>query len=156
MNARILIVDDHEIVREGIRTLLAKMRPEWVIAGEAADGLSAIQLIRDLSPDVVVLDLTMPGISGFETATRIRKLGLKNRILVFTTHEFERLDDEVRQVGADGYVLKTQAARNLVAAIDTLLAGGTFFGAPTQPQREPNDAPNSGTIFRIRLKIAPA
>jgi DNA-binding NarL/FixJ family response regulator len=156
MNARIVIVDDHEIVREGIRTLLAKTRPEWIISGEAADGITAVQMIRDLSPDIVVLDLTMPGISGFETAARIRKLGLRSRILVFTTHEFERLDNEVRQVGADGYVLKTQAARNLVAAIDALLAGGTFFGAPTQPQSEPNEGPNSGIIFRRRLKIAPA
>ena len=156
MNARIVIVDDHEIVREGIRTLLAKMRPEWIIAGEAADGLSAIQMIQKLSPDIVVLDLTMPGISGFETAARIRKLGLKSRILVFTTHDFERLDDEVRQVGADGYVLKTQAARNLVAAIDALLAGGTFFGAPPEPQRESNQGPNPGIIFRCRLKISPA
>ena len=155
MNPRIVIVDDHEIVREGIRTLLAKMRPDWEISGEAADGLQAIQMIRDLSPDVVVLDLTMPGISGFETAARLRKLGVKSRILVFTTHEFDRLSTEVRQVGADGYVLKTQAAYKLVAAIDALLAGGTFFGAPMDPQPQSNEGPNIGIVFRTRLTVAP-
>ena len=155
MNARIAIVDDHEIVREGIRTLLAKTRPEWLVCGEAANGAHAIALIRDLSPDVVVLDISMPGASGFEVASRVVAAGVNCRILMFTTHDFDRLDSEVRQVGARGYVLKSQAARDLVAAIDVLLSGGTFFGKPCEPEREPDNESNPGILFCQGLAIAP-
>jgi DNA-binding NarL/FixJ family response regulator len=128
MPARILVVDDHEIVREGVTRLIGRSRPEWEICGEASDGAEAIEAVRNLKPDVVVLDITMPKMSGLEAASRISKLGLGSRVLMFTMHESERLPMEVRQTGAHGVVLKSQAARDLIRAIDRLLAGGTFFG----------------------------
>jgi hypothetical protein len=76
MKARILIVDDHEVVREGLKALLAKARPEWETCGEATTGEQAIEFVRDLKPDIVLLDITMPGIGGFEACSRMRKLGL--------------------------------------------------------------------------------
>jgi DNA-binding NarL/FixJ family response regulator len=133
MAARILIVDDHEIVREGIRTLIGRSRPEWEICGEAANGEEAIETVTALKPDVVVLDITMPKMSGLEAAPRIAKLGLGCRVLMFTMHDSERLTLEVRQAQAQGLVLKSQAARDLIQAIERLLAGGTFFASEAAP-----------------------
>ena len=127
MATRILLVDDHEIVREGIRTLITRSRPEWEICGEARDGEEALDAVRALKPDVVILDITMPKMSGLEAAPRIAKLGLGCRVLMFTMHDSERLSTEVRQAEAQGLVLKSQAARDLVRAVDRLLDGGTFF-----------------------------
>jgi DNA-binding NarL/FixJ family response regulator len=122
-----LIVDDHEVVRQGVRNVLAHARPGWEICGEAGDGSQAIDATQALQPDVVILDITMPRLSGLEAAARIAKLPGNFRILIFTMHESERIDSDVRAVGAHGYVQKSQAGRDLVAAIDSLLAGGTFF-----------------------------
>src|SRR5712691_9781901 len=127
MATRILLVDDHEIVREGIRTLITRSRPEWEICGEARDGEEALVAVRALRPDVVILDITMPKMSGLEAAPRIAKLGLGCRVLMFTMHDSDRLSTEVRQAAAQGLVLKSQAARDLVRAVDRLLDGGTFF-----------------------------
>ena len=131
MQARILIVDDHEIVREGISKLIARFRPEWIICGEASDGGQALESIKTLKPDVVVLDITMPEMSGLEVATKIAGMGLGCRVLMFTMHESARLAADVRAAGAHGFVLKSQAARDLIRAIDCLLAGGSFFGSET-------------------------
>ena len=129
MLARILLVDDHEIVREGIRTLIARSRPEWEICGEARDGEEALAAVTALKPDIVILDITMPKMSGLEAAPRIAKLGLGCRVLMFTMHDSERLSSEVRQAEAQGLVLKSQAARDLIRAVDRLLDGGTFFAS---------------------------
>jgi DNA-binding NarL/FixJ family response regulator len=147
MTAQILIVDDHEVLREGLKSLLAKSRPDWEICGEATDGEQAIHLAQELKPDVIILDITMPRMSGLEAASRMRKMGLNIPVLIFTTHHSGRLDAEVRQAGAQGYVLKSQAAQSLVLAIDTVLAGGTFFGAPPKPEPAGGDKPNPGVLF---------
>jgi DNA-binding NarL/FixJ family response regulator len=127
MSARILLVDDHEIVREGIRTLITRSRPDWEICGEARDGEEALEAVRTLKPDVVILDITMPKMSGLEAAPRIARLGLGCRVLMFTMHDSDRLSREVRQAEAQGLVLTSQAARDLIRAVDRLLDGGTFF-----------------------------
>lgn len=137
MSARILIADDHEVLREGLRSLLGKSRSDWEICGEATNGDEAIRFVQELKPDLLILDITMPGLSGLEASQRLRKLGIRIPVLIFTTHHSDRLSVEVQQAGGQGYVLKSQAARNLVLAIDTLLAGGTFFGAP--PEKETTD-----------------
>jgi CheY-like chemotaxis protein len=143
---RILIADDHEIVREGIKTLIARSRPEWEICGEAINGQQAIEASKTLKPDVLVLDITMPVMSGLEAASNITALGLGCRILMFTMHESERLIVEVRQAGAQGFVLKSQAARDLIRAIDRLVAGGTFFGPePSPKENAPTPLPLSGS-----------
>jgi DNA-binding NarL/FixJ family response regulator len=131
MNPRILIVDDHEIVREGIRTLLGRSRSEWQICGEASNASEALSAVKTLEPDVVILDITMPGTSGLEVAKRIKNMEIPSRVLIFTMHESERLATEVREAGAHGYVLKSQAARDLVSAIEEVLSGGSFFSLQT-------------------------
>jgi DNA-binding NarL/FixJ family response regulator len=127
--ARILLADDHEIVREGISQLIARSRPEWGICGQARNGEQAIEAVRALQPDVVILDISPPKASGLEVAARITDMRLKSRVLMFTMHESERLPQEVRAAGAQGIVLKSQAARDLIRAIDVAQAGGTFFGS---------------------------
>jgi two-component system, NarL family, nitrate/nitrite response regulator NarL len=154
MSARILIIDDHEVLREGLRSLFAKLRPAWEICGEGADGEQAIRLTQELQPDLVLLDITMPGMSGLEASSRIRKLGLTVPILIFTTHQSERLSTEVQQAGGQGYVLKSQAARDLVVAMDTLLSGGTFFGSAIKPEPQTSKAPKSGLLFRQGFALA--
>ena len=142
MATKILIVDDHEIVREGIRTLITRARPNWEIIGEANSGAQAIEMCETLKPDVIVLDITMPGMSGLEAASKMAASRLKSRVLMFTMHEAERLSGEVRQAGAHGFVLKSQAARDLIRAIDCLLAGGTFFGSESAAEKDASDAPS--------------
>lgn len=133
---RVVIADDHEIVREGIRRLLTRLRPRWEICGEAASGSQTIELVNTLKPNVVVLDITMPGMSGLEAARQIGKLNLGCRILIFTVHDSEWLKSEIRDTGAHGYVQKSQAARDLVIAIERLLEGGTFFSDETLTERK--------------------
>ncbi len=129
MKANVMIVDDHEIVREGIRGLLNSSRPDWTICAEASDGQQAIEAAARLRPDVIILDLTMPGMNGFEVASHITKRKLNTRILIFTMHSSDELSEEIRKAGAHGYVQKSQASRDLVDAIECLLQGGTFFEA---------------------------
>jgi DNA-binding NarL/FixJ family response regulator len=154
MSPRILIVDDHEIVREGIRTLLTRSRPDWNICGEAPNATEALEKVKNLEPDIVILDITMPGMSGLEAAVRINKLGVRSKILIFTMHESERLAKEVRDVGARGYVLKSQAARDLVQAIERILAGGTFSIAPPEPEGGNGGKINLSMILRAVLEPA--
>src|ERR1041384_5534425 len=135
MAIRILLADDHDIVLEGIRTLIGRSDRPWKICGEARNGEEAAEMIQRLKPDVAVLDITMPKLSGLEAAKKVTRAGTDTRILMFTMHESGRLETEARESGAQGYVLKAQAARDLIRAIEFLLNGHTFFGAPpvTQP-----------------------
>src|SRR5262249_10574645 len=135
MTAKILIVDDHEVVREGIRTLIARKRPQWDVCGEAKSAQEAVDASRSLKPDVTILDITMPGMSGLEVASTIFESG--SRVLMFTMHDSEHLAAEVLQAGAQGFVLKSQAGKDLIRAIERLLGGGTFFGSESNPQENP-------------------
>lgn len=146
MRPRILIVDDHEIVREGVRGLIRRSRPNWEITGEATTGKEAIEAVKTMRPDVVVLDITMPEMSGLEAAAHIAGLSPKPRVLIFTMHESERLSAEVRQAKAQGYVLKSEAARNLIRAIEQLLTGGEFFGPEPGPGQLMGPATKMGMI----------
>jgi DNA-binding NarL/FixJ family response regulator len=143
---RILIVDDHEVVRQGVRSVLARARPEWEICGEASDGKQAIEAARELNPDIVILDITMPKMNGLETAPQLVKICKNCKVLIFTMHESERITADVRAAGAHGYVQKSQAGRDLVLAIDALLAGGTFFN-PKREKPAKSDKPIPGLSF---------
>jgi DNA-binding NarL/FixJ family response regulator len=155
MPAKILIVDDHEVVREGVRTLILRERPQWDVCGEAKTAQEALEACRTLRPDVTVLDITMPGISGLEVASSIFDLG--SRVLMFTMHESEHLAAEVSQAGAQGFVLKSQAGKDLIRAIERLLGGGTFFGSESDPQdRAPSSQTRSGKLAESLWETFPA
>jgi DNA-binding NarL/FixJ family response regulator len=123
---RILIADDHELFRRGVAAELAQV-PGWQVAAEAANGRDAVALAAELKPDVVVLDLTMPELNGLEAARQIIASAPSARILILTAHESEQLVREVLRAGAQGYVLKSDAGRTLVAALHALLDGRPFF-----------------------------
>jgi len=125
---KILIADDHEIVRQGIRRVL-EVKPEWEICGEASNGQEAVRMAQELSPDIIIMDVTMPVMSGFEAADEISRLPLGSRVLFFTMHDAGSMAGSVRKSGAQGYVVKSRAAQDLVQALERLLKGGTFFDA---------------------------
>jgi DNA-binding NarL/FixJ family response regulator len=125
-NVRILIADDHELIRRGLVASLAE-RPDWTIVAEAADGRQACELAALHAPDIAVLDLTMPELNGLDVTRHIRASTPKTRILIVTAHESEQLIREVLDAGAMGYVLKSDAGRVLVQAIEALLDERPFF-----------------------------
>src|SRR5678816_3985641 len=118
--SRILLVDDHQVVRQGIRLILGASRPNWEICGEATNGQEAIEAIKKLTPDIVVLDVTMSGVNGCEALRLIRELGLKTRIVMFSMHDSPGFIGEAQHAGADGFVRKSEASRELVKAIDAV------------------------------------
>ncbi|HEY1892333.1 MAG TPA: response regulator transcription factor [Steroidobacteraceae bacterium] len=124
--ARILIADDHEVVRRGIAAQISQ-RPDWEVVAEATNGRDAVTLALNLKPDLIVLDLTMPELNGLAAASRILASWPEARIVILTVHESEQLVREVLAAGARGYVLKSDAGRILMAALETLLEDGSFF-----------------------------
>ncbi len=123
---RILLVDDHSILRSGLRLLLNR-QPNMEVIGEAGTGEEAIEKVRELSPDVALLDITMPGMSGLEAIGAIRKMCPSCRVLVLTMHANEEYLFQVLQAGGSGYVLKKAADTELIDAIETVARGGTFL-----------------------------
>ena len=123
---RILIADDHELVRKGLRLVL-EHQPGWEICGEAVNGRQVVEQARQLRPDVIVLDITMPELNGLEATRQIRKALPNTEVLILTVHESERLVSEVLAAGARGYILKTDTSRLLVSAIESLSEHKPFF-----------------------------
>jgi DNA-binding NarL/FixJ family response regulator len=123
---RILIADDHELFRRGLAAELAQV-PEWEVVGQADNGRRAVEMAAELKPQIVILDLTMPELNGLEAACRILSGAPGCRVLILTAHESEQLVREVLRAGAQGYLLKSDAGKTLVAALRALLDGGVFF-----------------------------
>ena len=147
MPVRILVVDDHEVVRQGIRTILSA-RPDWEICGEAVNGQEAIKLAETLGPDAIIMDITMPIMSGLEAARQITRNNNSAPILIFTMHESRTLADSVRETGARGFVFKSRAAQDLINALEVLLQNGTYFGPPGDKQNSaPKNETNRGISF---------
>ncbi len=123
---RILIADDHEVARRGIRALL-EGRPGWEVSGEARDGREALEMAAMLKPDVVLLDIGMPNLNGLDAARQILAAAPDSRILILTMHDTEQVVREVLSAGARGFLLKSDAGRDLVTAVEALQHGRTFF-----------------------------
>lgn len=123
---RILVADDHEVVRHGIRALL-EGHPGWEVCGEAVDGRDAVDKARDLSPDLALLDIGMPNLNGLDAARQILKSAPRTRVLILSMHNSDQVVREVLEVGARGFILKSDAARDLVAAVEALQRRTTFF-----------------------------
>jgi DNA-binding NarL/FixJ family response regulator len=125
---RLLVADDHEIVRKGLRSLL-EAQPGWQVTAEASDGREAVQKAKDIKPDVTVLDIGMPALNGLEAARQMIKNDARAKILILTMHDSDPLIREVLDAGARGYVLKSDASRDLVTAINAVRNNKTFFTA---------------------------
>lgn len=123
---RILLADDHEVVRAGLRALLEE-QSGWEVVAEAVDGRDAVEKATKLKPDVVVIDIAMPSLNGLEAVRQIVKTVPNIKVLVLTMYDSDPLIQQVLQAGARGYLLKSDAGRDLVSAIDALRRNKTFF-----------------------------
>jgi DNA-binding NarL/FixJ family response regulator len=125
----VLFADDHFVVRQGLRDLL-ESDPRCKVLGEARTGREVVSKAIELKPDVVILDVRMPELNGIEATRQIRSVAPQSKVLVLTMHDSEHLVRELLQAGALGYLLKTDAARDLVMAVESLYEGRPFFTSP--------------------------
>jgi DNA-binding NarL/FixJ family response regulator len=126
MAFRILVADDHEVVRRGLCALL-QGQPDWEVCGEAGDGREALEKTQKLKPDVVILDIGMPSLNGLEATRQILKTMPHTKVLILTLHDSDQVVREVLNAGARGFLLKSDAARDLVAAVEALRRDKTYF-----------------------------
>lgn len=127
MAIRILIVDDHPIVRQGLRALL-RDRTGWEVIAEAGDGLEAVDKADRLRPDVILLDVSMPGMTGLDACKVIRKSVPECEILIVTQHDSPQMMREALGSGARGYVVKSNVSRDLIAAVEAVSQHKNFAG----------------------------
>jgi len=123
---RILVADDHEVVRKGVCSLL-ETHPGWTVVGEAITGRDAVKKAAKLKPDVVILDYSMPELNGLEAIRQILKAAPQTEVLALTMYDSEQVTRHVLAAGARGYVLKSDAVRNLVAAVEALCQHKPFL-----------------------------
>lgn len=126
MTLRIMVADDHEVVRRGLRALL-EGQPGWQVCGEASDGRDVITKAAELNPDIIVLDISMPNLNGLEATRQLIKTDAKAKVLVLTLHDSEQMIRDVLNAGAKGFLLKSDAARDLVTAVEALRQNKTYF-----------------------------
>ncbi|MGA8154012.1 MAG: response regulator transcription factor [Terriglobales bacterium] len=152
---RILIADDHEIVRRGIRALLED-HPGWEVCGEAEDGRDAVKNANTLKPDLVLLDIGMPNLNGLDAARQIVNNSPLTSVLILTIHDSEQIVREVLAVGARGFLLKSDAGRDLVSAVEALQRHGTFFTSKVaELVLEGYLNPNRTTEMHCRNRLTP-
>lgn len=123
---KVLIVDDHVIVREGLRALL-ETHPDIKIVGEAADGKEALSKVEEVKPDIVLMDITMPGINGLEATRQIKQRNPDVKILVLTVHEGDEYFFKMLTAGASGYFVKGGSSSELVSAMKTVWHGDVYL-----------------------------
>ncbi len=125
-NLKILVVDDHDIIRRGLKDLLTA-KAGWEVCAEAKTGREAITLAEQLKPQIIVMDISMPDLNGLEAARRIHKILPNTGILILTMHFSDQLVRDVVEAGARGYILKSDADRDLVSAVDSIANRRSFF-----------------------------
>jgi DNA-binding NarL/FixJ family response regulator len=145
---RILVADDHEVVRRGLCSLL-KSHPGWEVCAEASDGREAVEKVNQIKPDVVILDIGMPNLNGLAATRQIVHNDERQRVIILTVTDSEQVIREVLAAGARGFVLKSDAARDLITAVEAIEKNRTFFTSRVgqivltgylkngQPQAEP-------------------
>jgi DNA-binding NarL/FixJ family response regulator len=122
----IVVVDDHKLVRDGIRRLL-ETRDDFRVVGEASDGEEAVALVTEKQPDIALMDIWMPRLSGIDATRRIGKRGLATRVLVLSMHESRSFVEAVLRAGAAGYIVKNAAPEDLLSAIDAVRSGDSYL-----------------------------
>jgi two-component system response regulator NreC len=129
MNIRIILADDHAIFRQGLRALLEN-QPRMEVLAEAENGREAVRLARELSPDLVIMDLTMPGLNGVEATRQITSASPKIKVIALSMHADQRRVGEMLAAGASGYLLKDSAFEELIQAINAVVEHGNYFSPP--------------------------
>lgn len=158
MSLSIVVADDHDVVRRGLKSLL-QTHAGWEVCGEAADGRTAVELVKKLNPQIVILDVTMPGLSGIEATRQILAARPRTEILILTMHESEELIAEILEIGARGYVLKTDTDRDLLRAVSALAEHKLFFTSTVAEivlngylQRKQRPAPAGGQAIALTAR----
>jgi len=128
---RILLADDHDVVRRGLRTLL-ESKPGFEVCGEARTGREAVAKTQELKPDVIVMDISMPELNGLDATLQIRKAMPQAKIVIITQHDSEELVRQVANIGARGYVLKTDSEKDLVNAVTAVCQHQSFVNPRTR------------------------
>jgi DNA-binding NarL/FixJ family response regulator len=123
---RILLADDHPLIRQGLRTVL-ESTPGWTVCGDASNGREAVAMVKRFLPDVAVIDITMPELNGLEAARQIRREMPSVEVLILTMHDSDALIAAALEAGARGCVLKSDSARLLIAAVESVAQGKPFF-----------------------------
>jgi two-component system response regulator NreC len=123
---RVLIVDDHAFIRRGVQSILQSF-PEWELCGEAGSGTDAIPLVSSLNPDVVLMDVTMPGMNGIDATRIIRSSHPEVKIVLLTLHESSEILRSGFRAGANGYLLKADAEEELLKAMRVVVGGGSYI-----------------------------
>jgi len=131
MPCRLLLADDHEIVRRSLREII-ELKTDCLIVGEAIDGLQAVQLAKELAPDIALVDISMPRLDGLDAARQIRQQNPQTKILILTMHDAAALIAKIQETGVDGYLLKSEAPKGLPLAIKCLLSNRPFFTGSDQ------------------------
>ncbi len=126
-------MDDHAFIRRGIKGLLSDVT-DWTVSGEADNGSDAIRLAKELKPDVILLDVSMPGITGLDVVRAVRETDRKTKVLLLTLHDSQELIRNAFLLGVNGYLLKTEAESELVRAIRIVLGDGIYLS----PKLDPN------------------
>lgn len=144
---RVLLADDHETVREGLR-LLINAQPDMQVVAQAADGGSAVDMAAHVQHDVIVLDLSMPGMTGLAAARALQQAGAKSAVVALTRHDDEAYVQELLDAGASAYVLKQSASTELVRAIRAAAAGGQYLDAALGRRDTPRDPRRRATTPR--------
>lgn len=131
-----LVVDDDGPMRRGVRELL-EMHPGWQVVGEAANGREAVEKAKQLDPDVVTLDISMPELDGISAAPLIRGVKPRAELIVLSQHDFPAMVDRAFDAGVRGYVLKSRAARDLISAVEAVCHHDSFVSAEIKLERAP-------------------
>jgi DNA-binding NarL/FixJ family response regulator len=123
---RILVADEHEVVRKGLIALL-KQQADWQVCGEACNGREAVEKAKQLMPDVIIMDISMPGLNGLEATRQIVKANPATKVLILTLHDSEQVVRDVLDAGAKGFLVKSDPALDMVAGVEALRRGKTYF-----------------------------
>jgi DNA-binding NarL/FixJ family response regulator len=150
---RLLIADDHPVVRDGLSSMFAR-DPEFEVLGEAADGAEAVQLARDLRPDVILMDLRMPGVDGLTAITELARQGIPTRVLVLTTYDTDSHVLPAIEAGATGYLLKDAPRAELLRAVRAAARGEAVL-SPSVAARLMSRlrAPGAGPLSQRELEV---
>ena len=132
MLLRVLVADDHPIVRAGLRSLI-ESRPGWQVCAEGVNGREAVEKAAKLKPDIAVLDVSMPILNGIEATRQLRKVSPETEILILTMHDADQMVQQLIEAGCRGYIMKDDADRNLLAALDALRRHKPYFSSRVAP-----------------------
>ncbi len=150
---RILIADDHELVREGLKSILTAGHPDWEIVAEASNGSDALELGLQLRPTVAILDLSMPGLNGMQVTEQLTGKLPGIRVLVLTMHAGEPVMRQLKRAGAAAYLLKSEAPSKLLRSVERMLAGESFFAS--DDAYRPANAVESPEFIPVQYLLTP-